>query len=196
MAKTTETKDKNIEREYIIPLRKKWSIVPRYKKANKAVKTIKEFLARHMKIRDRDLDKIKIDKYLNEAVWERGIRHPPAKIKVRAVKEGEIVRAELAEMPESIRFKKLRKEKIESSAKEIAKKKKKEKSEENAEEKKEPEKTESEKRNEEEKKESTVEAEEKIEKAEARIEKHTTKAESPKQEKNMRKGYNQSSRGH
>ena len=62
MAKKTEPKTEKIEREYIIPLRARGKAVPRYKKTPKAIKTIKEFLARHMKIKDRDLSKIKIDK--------------------------------------------------------------------------------------------------------------------------------------
>jgi len=187
---------KNIEREYVIPLRRRWKISPRYQRTNKAVKTVKEFLARHMKIRDRDLDKIKIETHLNELLWSRGIKNPPSKIKVKAIKEGDIVRVEAAELPANIKFKKLRREKVENAAKEIAKKRKVEKvPEEKTEENKTE--TEQEKKNvEEEKKESTIEAEEKIEKAEAKIEKHTTKTESPKQEKNLRKGYNQSSRGH
>ena len=99
-----------IEREYVIPLRHKWKIVPRYKRANKAVRTVKEFLVRHMKIRDKDLRKIKIDRYLNEELWFRGIRKPPAKIKVKAVRDGEIVKVELAELPEKLKFKKLKEE--------------------------------------------------------------------------------------
>lgn len=126
MAKKKEAKTEKIEREYIIPLRKKVKIVPRYKKTNKAVRTIKEFLVRHMKIRDRDLKKVKIDKYLNEYLWNRGIRHPPIRIKVKAVKEGDVVRAELAEseIPTKIKFKKLREEKITKKAKEIIESKK------------------------------------------------------------------------
>src|SRR3989344_4029137 len=104
MAQKTEAKTEKIEREYIIPLQRKYKAVPRYKRANKAIKTIKEFLVRHMKIIDRDLKKIKIDNYLNDAVWSRGIKKPPRKIKIRAVKEsgkdGEIVRVYLFEMPE------------------------------------------------------------------------------------------------
>ncbi len=88
-----------LEREYVIPLRNKWKRVPRYKRANKAVKAIKEFLAKHMKIRDRDLKKIKIDRYLNEEIWFRGIRKPPSRIKVKAVKENDVVKAELYELP-------------------------------------------------------------------------------------------------
>ncbi len=57
-----EKKQTPAEKEYTISLREKVRSVPRYKKTNKAVRTIKEFLVRHMKIYNRDLNKIKIDK--------------------------------------------------------------------------------------------------------------------------------------
>ena len=113
MAKKTETNTANIEREYIIPLRDKCRPVPRYKKTPKAVKTVKEFLAKHMKIYDRDLNKIKIDKLLNEALWFRGIKNPPHKIKVKAIKEGDIVRVELVDLSKKLEGKKRREEKRE-----------------------------------------------------------------------------------
>src|SRR3989344_3578475 len=75
-----------LEREYIVPLRKGWLKVPKYKRANKAVKTLKEFIARHMGIYDRDLRKIKIDIILNNELRFRGIKKPPIKIKVKAKK--------------------------------------------------------------------------------------------------------------
>jgi len=193
MAEKNETK---LEREYIIPLRKRFNIVPRYQKTNKAVKTVKEFLAKHMKVRDRDLDKIKLDKYINEFLWSRGIKNPPSKIKVKAVKEGEIVRAELVDFPTNLKFKKLREEKVENAAKEVAKKRKSEKVQEEKVEENKAEAEEAQKKVEEEKKEAVVEAGQKIEKAEAKEMKHTTKAKSPKEEKNDQKKYNKSSRGH
>ncbi|MFH1325501.1 MAG: 50S ribosomal protein L31e [archaeon] len=168
-----ETKTENLEREYTIPLRWKWMKVPRYKRANKAVKAIKEFLARHMKIYDRDLKKIKIDKYLNEFVWFRGIKNPPAKIKVKATKEGDIVRVGLSEMPDKLKFKKAREEKREEKALEKSKKKKKEeKPEEKPEEIKE---TEEQKKEAEEKKTASIESMEKLEKAKSKEMKHQTK---------------------
>ena len=174
MAKKTEIKTQKIEREYIIPLREKCRSVPRYKKANKAIKTIKEFLVRHMKIRDRDLNKIKIDKYLNEAVWFRGIKKPPMKIKIKAIKEGEIVRAELSEMPDKLKFKKLREEKREQKATEIKEKKKAmiEKTKEGVQKPEEEKQTEEDKKEEKEKKSAVVEAGQKIEKAAAQKIKH------------------------
>jgi large subunit ribosomal protein L31e len=191
MAKETKTSEVKIEREYTIPLRHRWSIVPTYKRANKAVKSIKEFLVRHMKIRDRDLSKIKLDKSINEMIWMRGIKHPPARIKVKAIKEGDIVRVEAVEMPTNIKFKKLREEKIKNQSQEVAKKKKAEKIEEPVEAK-----TEAEKVEEKEDKKSTIEGEEKIEKALAVQEKHTTKEKSPKEKKNMKVTYNKMSQGH
>jgi large subunit ribosomal protein L31e len=119
-----EKKSEKIEREYVIPLREKCRPVPRYKKTPKAVKTIKEFLVRHMKIYDRDLNKIKIDRFLNEELWKRGIRKPLHKVKVKVVKEGEIVRVYAVDLSPKINFRKLREERIESKAKEALEKKK------------------------------------------------------------------------
>ena len=191
MAKETKTEEK-LEREYTIPLRHRWSIVPTYKRANKAVKSVKEFLVRHMKIRDRDLNKVKIDKYLNETLWFRGIKHPPSKIKVRAIKEGDIIRVEAVTMPQSITFKKIREERIINQSKETVKKKKSEKVEEKVEEIK----TEEQKVEEKEDKSSTVEAGKEILKEEAKKAKHETKVQSAKQEKNMKSNYNRMSQGH
>ena len=181
MAKKTEIKTEKIEREYVIPLRDKVRVVPRYKKTNKAVKTIKEFLARHMKIRDRDLNKIKIDKYLNEALWFRGIRKPPHKIKVKVIKEGEIVRAELSDMPNKLKFKKIREEKSLQKAQDLleGKKTKMEKAKEvmtKPAEEQETKQTEEKKVEEKEKKSAVVEAGAKMEKAAAQKTKHATQA--------------------
>jgi len=176
----TKTKTDKLEREYIIPLRKEWKNVPRYKRANKAIKAIKEFLARHMKLRDRDLKKIRIDKYLNEEIWFRGIKKPPSKIKVKAVKEEDIVRVELAEMPKVLKFKKAREEKREQKAAEMAEgkvketEKEKEKVEEKPEEETEKE-TEEKKEEAKEKKAAVVESGERMAKERARKAKHQTK---------------------
>jgi len=168
--KPTESKA-NLEREYTIPLRHSVNKVPRYKRTNKAVRTIKEFLARHMKVIDRDLNKIKLDRHLNEFVWFRGIKSPPSKVRVKAVKEGDIVRAELLELPGKLKFKKERLERREKKAEESGKKKKiLAKSEEAKEEK-----TEEQKVEEKEKKAAVVETGKAIEKAAAKQIKHEAK---------------------
>jgi len=172
MPKKIENKTENLEREYVIPIRKKNKAAPRYKKTNKAIKIIREFLVKHMKIRDRDLNKVKIDRYLNEAIWFRGIKRPPHKIKIKAVKDKDIIRAELVDIPEKLKFKKLREEKRERKALEVAETKK--KVSEKTKEEQEPEK-ESEKRKEEkEKKAAVIEAGKEMEKQASKKAKHET----------------------
>lgn len=123
MAEKTNLK---IEREYVIPLREKIRSVPIYKKTPKAVKTVKEFVAKHMRVKDRDLKKVKLDSYLNEALWFRGIRKPINKIKVKVVKDGDIVRVYAMDLPSKINYKKLREEKVSQEQKKIGEKAKKE----------------------------------------------------------------------
>ena len=118
----TEEKTKTLEREYVIPLRKEWLKVPEYRRAGKAAKAIKIFIAKHMKVPERDIDKVKIDSYLNNEIWFRGKSHPPSKIKVKATKEGEIVRVEFVETPEHIKFLKAKHERFHREAKKEEKK--------------------------------------------------------------------------
>lgn len=107
MAETKQT----LEREYIIPLRREWQKVANYRRAGRATKAIKKFIAKHMKVADRDVSKVKLDLYLNQEVWFKGSKKPPAKIKVKAIKEGEIVKVYLAEEPAHIKFLKSKSEK-------------------------------------------------------------------------------------
>ena len=176
-----EKKQNIIEKEYTIPLREKVRAVPRYKRTNKAVKSVKEFLVRHMKIYDRDLNKIKIDKYLNEYLWFRGIRKPPYKVKVKARREGDIVIVELADLPEKLKFKKAREEKRETKAKKLEKKKPELEKSEKVEVKEEDKNKDGveDKKEESEKKSAVVEAGQKYEKAEHKKQKHTTKEKRP-----------------
>jgi len=73
------------ERIYTIPLLRA-KMAPRTRRAKKAIKIIREFLAKHTKA-----ETIKIDKSINEAIWTRGIRKVPSKIRVKAVKVEEEV---------------------------------------------------------------------------------------------------------
>ena len=80
-----------LERTYIIPLRKQINKSPSYKRAKKAVNTVKEFLVKHMKSED-----VKIGQKINRLLWERGIKNPPSKIKVSVTKDDAgVVKAEL-----------------------------------------------------------------------------------------------------
>ncbi len=161
MAKEKKT-EKLFERTYTIPLRSEWLKAPRYRRAKKAIRAMKEFLAKHMKVKDRELDKIKIDNWVNRAIWSRGIKNVPHKITVKATKySDETVSVELLGLPKSFKaedsFLKKKmdksKKKAEEKKKEQEKKEKEKKVEkvEQKEEKSEEEKLEEEKKKEEEK---------------------------------------------
>ncbi|MFH1802683.1 MAG: 50S ribosomal protein L31e [archaeon] len=113
--KKTETKVELV-REYIIPLRSEWRKGANYKRAGRAIKAIKKFIARHMKVPERDVSKVKLDQWLNQEVWFKGKKKPPAKLKVRATKEGDIVRVELAELPQFVKFEKVKRERVNKPA--------------------------------------------------------------------------------
>ena len=49
----------------------------------RAVKEVRAAIMRHMKV---DAEHVWIDKTVNEKLWENGIRNPPSKITVKAVK--------------------------------------------------------------------------------------------------------------
>lgn len=87
-----------LERTYVIPLRKEFQKAPRYKRAKKSITAIREFISKHMKS-----DDVKIGRYLNEKVWQHGIKNPPTKVEVKAVKEEETVKVELLGAPEEVK---------------------------------------------------------------------------------------------
>ncbi len=82
MAKKEETSKKILERVYVIPLRLETAKVPNFKKANKAAKTVRIFISKHMKS-----ENVVIGKYLNLRIWKHGAKNPPHHLKVNAVKD-------------------------------------------------------------------------------------------------------------
>ncbi len=84
---------------YTIPLRKNVLKQRRSQKANRAVKTVQEFLERHMKA-----DTVKVSPKLNDAIWRRGVHKPPSKIRVKAKKGDKgIVTARLPDEKEVVK---------------------------------------------------------------------------------------------
>jgi len=91
-----------LERIYVIPLRK--TNFKSSKAAPVAVKRVRDFLTRHMKV---EKDKIWIDDSLNNALWAHGKYKMQSKIRVKAVKfEDGVVEAYIPELE----FKKSRRE--------------------------------------------------------------------------------------
>jgi large subunit ribosomal protein L31e len=132
-----EEKTQKIEREMTVPLRRFWLNVARFRRGGKAIKALKKFVAKHMKVPERDTDKVKIDMYLNNEILFRGRKNPPAKVKVKATKEGDIVKVTFVETPKHVVFLKAKHEKLHKKAAEKKPEKKEEKKEETKEEKKE-----------------------------------------------------------
>jgi large subunit ribosomal protein L31e len=80
-----------LERVFTIPLAVT-KLVPKTKRAPRAIKEIKEYVRRHMmeKTSEDDEEKVKkevwLDYRLNELIWSKGIEHPPSKVRVKAIR--------------------------------------------------------------------------------------------------------------
>nr|MCK4930462.1 60S ribosomal protein L31 [Nanoarchaeota archaeon] len=96
-----------MERSYNVPLRKSFRHSAKHKKTPKAVRAVREFLKKHMKA-----EKIRLGMHLNEHLWKHGIKNPPHHVKVHALKEDDVVKAELEgfEFKEAVKAEKKKKE--------------------------------------------------------------------------------------
>lgn len=80
-----------MERVFTIPL-SVTKLVPKTKRAPRAIKEIKEYVRRHMmeKTSEEDEEKDKkevwLDYRLNELIWSKGIEHPPSRVRVKAIR--------------------------------------------------------------------------------------------------------------
>jgi large subunit ribosomal protein L31e len=80
-----------LERVFTIPLTVT-KIVPKTKRAPRAIKEIKEYVRRHMMEKtsgeddEKDKKEIWLDYRLNELIWSRGIEHPPSRVRVKAIR--------------------------------------------------------------------------------------------------------------
>jgi large subunit ribosomal protein L31e len=72
---------------FTIPLRKAFRKSEK-KRKNYAISIIRDFLARHTKA-----DDVKIGSELHKAVWDKG--NPPRRLRIKAVMDGSVVKAEL-----------------------------------------------------------------------------------------------------
>jgi len=79
------------EHTYTVPLRKAFNKTARHTRTNKAVKAVRAYLERHL-----HSDDIKLGQHLNDFLWAKGIRNPPPRVTITAVKDDEgVIRAEL-----------------------------------------------------------------------------------------------------
>ncbi len=84
------------ERFYTVPLGKAWITPPR-RRAPRAMRMLKSFVTKHMKLESRketeeeeeEESRLIITNEVNLRMWSRGIEKPPRKIRVRAAKDKE-----------------------------------------------------------------------------------------------------------
>ncbi len=84
------------ERTYTVPLSKAWIMPPR-KRAPRAMRILKAFVRKHMKLEKpkageevgEEPAQLVISNEVNEKIWKRSIEKPPRKIRVRAAKDKE-----------------------------------------------------------------------------------------------------------
>jgi large subunit ribosomal protein L31e len=80
-----------LERVFTIPLTVT-KVVPKTKRAPRAIKEIKEYVRKHMMEKtseedeEKDKKEIWLDYRLNELIWSRGIEHPPSRVRVKAIR--------------------------------------------------------------------------------------------------------------
>lgn len=80
-----------LERVFTIPLTVT-KVVPKTKRAPRAIKEIKEYVRRHMMEKtseedeEKDKKEIWLDYKLNELIWSKGIEHPPSRVRVKAIR--------------------------------------------------------------------------------------------------------------
>ncbi|MCX6774231.1 MAG: 50S ribosomal protein L31e [Candidatus Micrarchaeota archaeon] len=70
------------ESVYMINLRDAFE-KPRNKRAKRAMKMIREFIAKHSKT---PLENVRLSNHLNSLVWARGIQKPPRRVKVKMIR--------------------------------------------------------------------------------------------------------------
>ncbi|MCX8162933.1 MAG: 50S ribosomal protein L31e [Candidatus Micrarchaeota archaeon] len=126
-----EKKAEKIERVYTFNLSKAFKTV-RQKRAKRAVKLLKEKVARHLKTTP---ENVKLSNALNSYLFSKSMKNPPKKVKIRAIKEEKILRVYLFD--EKIGQKEEKKEKKEKNVQANKEQKEEKKEEKKPEEKKE-----------------------------------------------------------
>ena len=78
------------ERFLTLNLRKELAKTRRVKKARKIVSLVREKVQKMFKGLE-----VKIDKSLNEEIWKRGAKKPPAKLRLKLIKNEKSVKVEI-----------------------------------------------------------------------------------------------------
>jgi len=102
-------------RTYTVPLRREYLKTPKWRRAEKAVSTLRSFVERHSKT-----EEIKIGRWVNESIWKRGAKNPPSRVRVDVKRVADSVIVELSELPRKAKTKEIP-EKVEEKPKKESK---------------------------------------------------------------------------
>jgi len=102
-------------RTYTVPLRREYLKTPKWRRAEKAVSTLRSFVERHSKV-----EEIKIGRWVNESIWKRGAKNPPSRVRVDVKRIADSVTVELSELPRKAKQKEIP-EKVEEKPKKESK---------------------------------------------------------------------------
>ncbi|MCW1296514.1 MAG: 60S ribosomal protein L31 [Candidatus Parvarchaeota archaeon] len=80
------------EKILTLNLRKYVSMAPRWRRAPRAIKAVRELVKKNLKVKN-----VTIGASLNELIWSKGAKNPITKIKVKTIKDGEKVTVDLIE---------------------------------------------------------------------------------------------------
>lgn len=108
--------EETVERVYTINLGKVL-LSPNNQRAKRAINMIREFAIRHMKS-----EIVKMEEDVSHLVWQRGIRHPPRKIRVKLTKDDDgaiLISKYQEEKPKKEEVEKKPKTQIEKSAEKV-----------------------------------------------------------------------------
>lgn len=78
------------QKTFTIPLRREFQESAPLKRTPRAVRAVRAFLKKHCKVED-----VRIGGKLNQALWARGVRNPPARVTVNVAVDGGVAKAEL-----------------------------------------------------------------------------------------------------
>jgi large subunit ribosomal protein L31e len=65
------------KRKYIVPLRKEWLKVPRWRRSKRAVDALQNYITKHTKVHN-----VRISNWLNQEIWKHGGKNPLSKVEV------------------------------------------------------------------------------------------------------------------
>lgn len=109
-----------MERIYTINLRRGFIKAPRWKKTPRAVKEVKLFITKHLKT---SVEKVKLSTKLNNYLWANGMKNPPPRVRVKAVKDDKgVVFVDLFSLSEEKQMHSKKQEKQENQQREKANK--------------------------------------------------------------------------